>query len=242
MSKLRVLQVEDDPNSARIVERSLGAAGCACETTESGTHAVELATNRRYDLILLDVRLPDIDGYEVLRRVRSAGIDTPILIQSGLVDRAEWGKGVAFGQQDVLLKPFGRAELLERVKAMIRRSNQTRASDPAPEPAASGRDAAATDQAGARRNGVRVRTLKAAQIVFRNCNCVINCLLLNVSAGGAALQSSDPANVPDRFVLQLRNGPRFSCEVCWRHGNKIGVHFLKSRPLPGPAPEDDHAA
>lgn len=240
MPNLRVLQVEDDPNSARIVERSLGAAGYACETTESGTRAVELATDRRYDLILLDVRLPDIDGYEVLRRIRSAGIDTPILIQSGLVDRADWDKGVAFGQQDVLLKPFGRAELLERVEAMIGRRAETGGRAPASQPVAS--EDGASDQGGARRTGVRVRTLKAAQIVFRNYNCVIDCLLLNVSAGGAALQCSDPANVPDHFVLQLRNGPRFSCEVCWRHGNKIGVRFLKSQPIPGLAPEGDHAA
>ncbi len=109
---MRVLQVEDDPTAAQAVEQMLKAKGYACQTTAYGEEAVELAMDNHYDIILLDIMLPDIDGYEVLRRLQIAGVHTPVLIQSGIIGRDEMEKGVGFGVEDYLVKPF-RSSLLE---------------------------------------------------------------------------------------------------------------------------------
>ncbi len=87
-----------------------------------GEYAVQLAAREDYDLVLLDVMLPDIDGYEVIRRLRSAGVSTPYLIVSGLVDRESEFGSLAFGIGDYLVKPFTKDELISRVTAVIARS------------------------------------------------------------------------------------------------------------------------
>ncbi len=93
---MRVLQVEDDPTAAQAVEQMLKSKGYACETTAYGEQAVALATHNDYDIILLDIMLPDIDGYEVLRRLQAAQVHTPVLIQSGLIGRDELEKGAGW--------------------------------------------------------------------------------------------------------------------------------------------------
>eukprot|EP01093_Parvamoeba_rugata_P012518 TRINITY_DN366_c0_g5_i1.p2 TRINITY_DN366_c0_g5~~TRINITY_DN366_c0_g5_i1.p2 ORF type:complete len:196 (+),score=33.97 TRINITY_DN366_c0_g5_i1:28-615(+) len=75
-----------------------------------------------YDIILLDLMLPDIDGYEVLRRLRDARVDTPVLILSGLTETEDKVKGLGFGADDYLTKPFDKVELLARIQAIVRRS------------------------------------------------------------------------------------------------------------------------
>ena len=75
-----------------------------------------------YDIILLDLMLPDIDGYEVLRRLRDARVETPVLILSGLTETEDKVKGLGFGADDYLTKPFDKVELLARIQAIVRRS------------------------------------------------------------------------------------------------------------------------
>ncbi len=118
---MRVLQVEDDPTAAQTIEKMLKSKGYACETTAYGEQAVALATHNDYDIILLDIMLPDIDGYEVLRRLQAAQVHTPVLIQSGLIGRDELEKGVGFGIDDYLVKPFTRSELAERIETTLQR-------------------------------------------------------------------------------------------------------------------------
>ena len=116
---MRVLQVEDDPTAAQAVEKMLKSKGYACETTAYGELAVELASQNDYDIILLDIMLPDIDGYEVLRRLQAAQVHTPVLIQSGIIGRDELEKGAGFGVDDYLVKPFTRSELAERIETAL---------------------------------------------------------------------------------------------------------------------------
>ena len=94
---MRILQVEDDSVLAQSVELALNAQGHVCETTGFGEQAVELAQKYNYDMILLDVALPDIDGYEVLLQLQTTGVPSPILFMSGLIDRDNYRQGPSFG-------------------------------------------------------------------------------------------------------------------------------------------------
>ena len=119
---MRVLIVEDDNATARTVEAILKADGFVCDTTDLGEDGLEIGKLYDYDLIILDILLPDIDGYEVLRRLRSAKIDTPTLMLSGLSEPDSKIKGFGIGADDYLTKPFDRRELVARVHAIIRRA------------------------------------------------------------------------------------------------------------------------
>lgn len=119
---MRVLLIEDDPATARSIELALAAAGIICDTAEFGEEGVEIGKIYDYDIIILDLMLPDIHGYEVLLRLRSAKIKTPILILSGLTSVDQKIKGLGFGADDYLTKPFNRGELIARIQAVVRRS------------------------------------------------------------------------------------------------------------------------
>ena len=217
---MRVLQVEDDDTTAKAVERMLRSKGYSCQSTALGQEAIELAQNNDFDLILLDIVLPDMDGYEVLRRLQSAEVRTPVVIQSGLVDQGTANMEPGFGVKDYLVKPFTKKQLNERIEsALDSRDTET---PPANANAAEDPD----DDPASRRQFTRVRTLKSAQIIYRNSNCVIDCLILNMSDGGAAIQPADFVELPETFLLKIHHGPTYRCQVRWRHGNKIGVRFL----------------
>ena len=119
---MRILLVEDDPTTSRSIELMLTHANLNVYCTDLGEDGVDLAKLYDYDLILLDLNLPDMSGHEVLRQVRMARIDTPILILSGTDDTESKIKGFGFGADDYLTKPFHREELVARIHAIIRRS------------------------------------------------------------------------------------------------------------------------
>jgi len=119
---MRILLVEDDSSTAKTVELTLRAEGFVVDTTDLGEDGLEIGKLYDYDLIILDLMLPDMDGYEVLRRLRAAHIRTPILILSGLTEISDKVKGLGFGADDYLTKPFNKSELTARVQAIIRRS------------------------------------------------------------------------------------------------------------------------
>lgn len=119
---MRVLLVEDDSSIAKLIELTLRAEGFVVDTTDLGEDGLEIGKLYDYDIIILDLMLPDMDGYEVLRRLRAAHILTPILILSGLNEITDKVKGLGFGADDYLTKPFNKSELVARVQAIIRRS------------------------------------------------------------------------------------------------------------------------
>lgn len=119
---MRVLLVEDDPTTSKSVEMMLTHANLNVYATDLGEEGIDLAKLYDYDLILLDLNLPDMSGHEVLRQLRMARVDTPILILSGADDTESKIKGFGFGADDYLTKPFHREELVARIHAIIRRS------------------------------------------------------------------------------------------------------------------------
>ncbi|HYC03578.1 MAG TPA: response regulator transcription factor [Azospirillaceae bacterium] len=119
---MRVLLVEDDTSMAKSIQLMLQSDGYIVDTTDLGEDGLEIGKIYDYDIIILDLMLPDIDGYEVLRRLRAARVTTPILILSGLADMDNKLKGLGFGADDYLTKPFDKRELQARIQAIIRRS------------------------------------------------------------------------------------------------------------------------
>jgi two-component system cell cycle response regulator CtrA len=119
---MRVLLVEDDSNTAQSIELMLKSENFIVDSTDLGEDGLEIGKLYDYDIILLDLMLPDIDGYEVLRRLRSARVNTPILILSGLSELDNKIKGLGFGADDYLTKPFDKRELIARIQAIVRRS------------------------------------------------------------------------------------------------------------------------
>ncbi|MBT9243888.1 response regulator transcription factor [Gemmobacter fulvus] len=119
---MRILLVEDDPTTSRSIELMLTHANLNVYCTDLGEDGIDLAKLYDYDLILLDLNLPDMSGHEVLRQLRLARIETPILILSGADDTDSKLKGFGFGADDYMTKPFHREELVARIHAIIRRS------------------------------------------------------------------------------------------------------------------------
>jgi two-component system, cell cycle response regulator CtrA len=119
---MRILLVEDDPTTSRSIELMLTHANLNVYCTDLGEDGIDLAKLYDYDLILLDLSLPDMSGHEVLRQLRLSKVETPILILSGADDTENKLKGFGFGADDYMTKPFHREELVARIHAIIRRS------------------------------------------------------------------------------------------------------------------------
>src|SRR6266481_4361051 len=119
---MRVLLVEDDAQTAASIKMLLTSENFICDTTDLGEDGLEIGKLYDYDIILLDLMLPDIDGYEVLRRLRASRVRTPILILSSLAELDHKIKGLGFGADDFLTKPFNGRELVARIQAIVRRS------------------------------------------------------------------------------------------------------------------------
>jgi two-component system, OmpR family, response regulator len=123
---VRVLIVEDELRMASMIRRGLVNEGLAADLTRSGSEALWLAQAHPYDVVVLDVMLPDVDGFEVCRRLRDAGVWSPVLMltaRDSVDDRVE---GLDSGADDYLVKPFAFAELLARLRALARRGDNER--------------------------------------------------------------------------------------------------------------------
>ena len=119
---MRVLLVEDDPAIAQGIEMMLRSESYVCDVTNMGEDGLEISKLYDYDIILLDLMLPDMDGYEVLRKLRAASVKTPVLVLSGLNGLDNKIKGLSVGADDYLTKPFDKRELIARIQAIVRRS------------------------------------------------------------------------------------------------------------------------
>jgi two-component system cell cycle response regulator CtrA len=119
---MRVLLVEDDLTASRGISLMLRGHGAIVDETDTGEEALELVRHYDYDIVVLDLLLPDMEGYEVVRRMRGARVDTPVLILSGLTRPQAKVKGFGMGADDYITKPFDKSELVARIQAVIRRS------------------------------------------------------------------------------------------------------------------------
>jgi two-component system OmpR family response regulator len=123
---MRVLVVEDETKMAGLLKRGLEEEGYAVDVAADGGEAIWLATENQYDAVVLDVMLPDLDGFDVCRRLREAGRWSPVLMltaRDGVGDRV---RGLDVGADDYLTKPFAFAELLARIRALVRRGTPSR--------------------------------------------------------------------------------------------------------------------
>jgi two-component system, cell cycle response regulator CtrA len=119
---MRVLLIEDDSAIAQSIELMLKSESFNVYSTDLGEEGVDLGKLYDYDIILLDLNLPDMSGYEVLRTLRLSKVKTPILILSGMAGIEDKVRGLGFGADDYMTKPFHKDELVARIHAIVRRS------------------------------------------------------------------------------------------------------------------------
>jgi two-component system, cell cycle response regulator CtrA len=119
---MRILLIEDDIVAARGIALMLKSSGAVVDHADTGEEGLELTRHYDYDIVILDLILPDIEGFEVVRRMRVARNDTPVLILSGLSRPQIKVKSLGLGADDFISKPFDKAELMARLQAIVRRS------------------------------------------------------------------------------------------------------------------------
>jgi two-component system copper resistance phosphate regulon response regulator CusR len=118
---MRILIVEDEPKTGAYLKQGLAEAGYVTDLAANGTDGAHLGVHEDYDLVVLDVMLPGIDGWQVLKALRDAGRQVPVLFLTARDDVDDRVRGLEAGADDYLAKPFAFAELLARVKSLLRR-------------------------------------------------------------------------------------------------------------------------
>ena len=118
---MKVLLIEDDNSTARSIELALVREGIICEIARTGQEGIELGRSYKYDIILLDLMLPDLDGYKIMEKLKAVKIKAPIFILSEISCVDKKIKALELGADDYLTKPFNEAELLARIIAIVRR-------------------------------------------------------------------------------------------------------------------------
>ncbi len=119
---MRVLLIEDEPTTAKAIEMMLATEGINIYTTDLGEEGVDLGKLYDYDIILLDLNLPDMHGLDVLKKLRVSKVTTPVLILSGVGEMDSKVQSFGFGADDYVTKPFHKDELIARISAVVRRS------------------------------------------------------------------------------------------------------------------------
>jgi two-component system copper resistance phosphate regulon response regulator CusR len=126
---MKILIVEDDTKTGKYLKQGLSEAGYVVDLGQTGPDGMQLALNEAYDLIVLDVMLPGMDGWQVLQGVRQAGKDVPVLFLSARDEVTDRVKGLELGADDYLVKPFAFSELLARVRTLLRRAGKVKEPD-----------------------------------------------------------------------------------------------------------------
>ncbi len=121
---MRILVVEDDKGVARFIKKGLEEQGFTADVAFDGDEGIYLGTTESYALIILDIMLPETNGFEVLKTIRKRGLGTPVIILTAKSEKANIIHGLEIGADDYLVKPFAFAELLARIKAILRRGQK----------------------------------------------------------------------------------------------------------------------
>lgn len=116
---IHILIVEDDPNIAKSIEVTASIVGYHCDHCDNGMTAVEMVNSGDYDIVLLDIMLPGLNGFEVIERIRNSG--TPVIFLTAMGDVTDKIKGLRMGAEDYIVKPFEAMELLARIEVVLRR-------------------------------------------------------------------------------------------------------------------------
>lgn len=125
-----IVVVDDEPSIRELLVASLHFAGFDVSSASSGSEAIEVIEQKNPDLIVLDVMLPDIDGFTVTRRIRQSGVDAPVLFLTARDDTQDKVMGLTVGGDDYVTKPFSLEEVVARIRAILRRSRDTVEDDP----------------------------------------------------------------------------------------------------------------
>ena len=251
---MQVLLVEDDLAWAGSVEEMLGKSGHDCVIVNKGVPAAELAKTGAYDLIILDIGLPDLDGLEVMAVLAEAGCETPVLVQSGIIGEDRRDDVMAFGANGMLAKPYGHLELIEAmVNILTAPAAAASAAAPASKeatleltadqalpaeaddvltltPMPEDEPAAPNGEAGREAPPARARSkaLVAAEIIDDD-GKPLPCMILNLSDGGASIRLPRHMKEPPKYLrLRMPSGEVEECRVCWRAHDKVGVKFLEA--------------
>jgi DNA-binding response OmpR family regulator len=233
---MHVLFVDDDHALSESVAMALRQQGHSCQTAEFGEQALAFARESAFDIIVLDIALPDIDGFEVIQLLKWEGIEVPVLLESGLSSRDLAQQGAVLGVDEFIAKPFNIAELIARMETIVARA-RTETAARSPEPALVEDDDAWPEADEShfdqepewpgveRRRHERTAMFGAALIMMGD--EPIPCVILDISGGGAALRLTEPdQQCPTLFTLEPLEGAPRHCEVRWRRGDTLGVEFV----------------
>ena len=126
---MKILIVEDEPKTGEYLRQGLNEAGFVADLAANGSDGLHLALHGEYDLVILDVMLPELDGWQVLASLRRRGLEMPVLFLTARDSVEDRVKGLELGADDYLVKPFAFSELLARVRTLLRRGGKTKESD-----------------------------------------------------------------------------------------------------------------
>ena len=119
---IHILIVEDDPNIARLIQTTLSMSGYESEICSDGANAIRRVTEGSFDLVLLDIMLPEMDGFTVMEHIRPTGV--PVIFLTAMQDTLDKVRGLRLGAEDYIVKPFEAMELLARIEVVLRRTKR----------------------------------------------------------------------------------------------------------------------
>jgi two-component system cell cycle response regulator CtrA len=218
---MRVLLIEDEPSTAKAVEIMLSGEGFNVYTTNLGEEGIDLGRLYDYDIICLDLNLPDMHGYDVLKKLRAARVETPILILSGYADIGSKLRGFGMGADDYMTKPFHREELVARIYAIVRRSKGHSQSIIRTGQLSVNLDTKTVDVAGARVHLTGKEYMMLELLSLRKGTTLTKEMFLNHLYGG---MDEPELKIIDVFICKLRKKLSLACgglnyiETIWGRG------------------------
>jgi two-component system cell cycle response regulator CtrA len=218
---MRVLLIEDEPSTAKAVEIMLSGEGFNVYTTNLGEEGIDLGRLYDYDIICLDLNLPDMNGYDVLKKLRAARVETPILILSGYADIESKLRGFGMGADDYMTKPFHREELVARIHAIVRRSKGHSQSIIRTGRLTVNLDAKTVDVAGTRVHLTGKEYMMLELLSLRKGTTLTKEMFLNHLYGG---MDEPELKIIDVFICKLRKKLTLACggqnyiETIWGRG------------------------